>query len=203
MIDNDFFSVKVIKDTVQKIGGIWFDTGAYNANIIGVRKDRTIASNSFDDYILYIAKTEAGEWFYRKYECTTLPGLTQMVEPDHDSGVAILESNTQYRGAYKLGKHKGQYDALVQQGVGSVTIFRDNTKDSFIHLNPATKETGWFGINIHKAGNDSTFVGDWSAGCQVFKRAADFDSFIKLCKKSAAMWGNSFSYTLIDESKFH
>ena len=53
-------------------------------------------------------------------------------------------------------------------------------------------------INIHKAGADSTYVENWSEGCQVFKKSADFDAFMGICKKAATLGGNSFTYTLIE-----
>jgi hypothetical protein len=56
---------------------------------------------------------------------------------------------------------------------------------------------GVYGINIHKAGADSTYVENWSEGCQVFKKAADFEEFMSICRKSKNIHGNSFSYTLI------
>ena len=57
-----------------------------------------------------------------------------------------------------------------------------------------------FGINIHKAGQDSKWVDNWSHGCQVFKRVKDFDEFMKICKKASKIWGNKFSYTLIEST---
>ena len=57
-----------------------------------------------------------------------------------------------------------------------------------------------YGINIHKAGRDSTWVENWSAGCQVFKRVKDFDMFLSICKKAAKIHGNKFSYTLLESS---
>ena len=59
---------------------------------------------------------------------------------------------------------------------------------------------GVFGINIHKAGADSTYVENWSEGCTVFKKAADFEEFMKICRKSRDKHGNSFTYTLIESS---
>jgi hypothetical protein len=61
---------------------------------------------------------------------------------------------------------------------------------------------GMYGINIHKAGSDSTQVDRWSAGCQVFSRSADFAEFMSICYAAKNKWGNSFSYTLIDEPEF-
>ena len=57
---------------------------------------------------------------------------------------------------------------------------------------------GLYGINIHKAGADSTYVENWSEGCQVFKKSADFDKFLAICKKAASLSKNSFTYTLIE-----
>jgi hypothetical protein len=47
-------------------------------------------------------------------------------------------------------------------------------------------------------GVDSTYVENWSEGCQVFKRAADFEEFMTICRKSAKIHGASFTYTLIE-----
>jgi hypothetical protein len=57
---------------------------------------------------------------------------------------------------------------------------------------------GIYGINIHKAGADSTYVENWSEGCQVFKKSAEFDEFMGLVKKAATLHGNSFTYTLLE-----
>ena len=59
--------------------------------------------------------------------------------------------------------------------------------------------TGKFGINIHKAGENSNEVNNWSAGCQVFKKSKDFAEFMELVKKQKNLYGNTFTYTLIDK----
>jgi hypothetical protein len=43
-------------------------------------------------------------------------------------------------------------------------------------------------------------VENWSEGCQVFKKSADFDSFMKIMKKAATIHGPSFTYTLIESA---
>jgi hypothetical protein len=45
---------------------------------------------------------------------------------------------------------------------------------------------------------DSTFVENWSEGCQVFKRSKDFDQFMKICTKAEQIFGNKFTYTLLE-----
>jgi hypothetical protein len=57
-----------------------------------------------------------------------------------------------------------------------------------------------FGINIHKAGKDSTWVENWSEGCSVFKRSLDFDAFMKIVQQARKIWGNKFTYTLIEST---
>jgi hypothetical protein len=57
------------------------------------------------------------------------------------------------------------------------------------------------GINIHRAAPSGTTqrVDKYSAGCQVFNSANDFAEFIAAAKKHSNLYGNSFTYTLIDE----
>jgi hypothetical protein len=64
-------------------------------------------------------------------------------------------------------------------------------------------QEGIFGINIHKAGkfvNGSTQIDKWSAGCQVFSKESDFNEFMEICRKARDIWGNSFTYTLIESN---
>jgi hypothetical protein len=56
-----------------------------------------------------------------------------------------------------------------------------------------------YGINIHKAGQNSQDVDNWSAGCQVFQKSADFNQFMDMTTKHRNLYGNDFTYTLIDE----
>ena len=111
-------------------------------------------------------------------------------------GTAILAPG-QYRGAYKIGYHKG-YKALIQKK--SVRVYRDNNRDLVYDMNPKTTDEGVFGVNIHKAGYNSTYIDSWSAGCQVFKVNSEFVSFMNLVKKQVDnKMGETFTYTLINE----
>jgi hypothetical protein len=117
--------------------------------------------------------------------------------PLRKEGTAILKSG-QYRGSHQLGLHQGKYQALTQKN--PLPVFRDKDKDSEYDLIPESIQTGIFGINIHRSNpyTESELVDKWSAGCQVFKRVKDFNLFMGLCRKSSKIWGNSFTYTLID-----
>ena len=135
------------------------------------------------------------------FKCTTDPG-THWVENVMipKKGVAVLKPG-QYRGAYQIDKHRGNYDALCQRG-SEVTVYRDNNKDEFYDLSDDNTQTGYFGINIHRAtaraGKTSTQVDKWSAGCQVIASNDDWKTFIDICYKAKDVWGNNFTYTLIE-----
>jgi hypothetical protein len=111
------------------------------------------------------------------------------------AGVARLVEG-QYIDSHIMRLHAGKYEALGQNK--AVKVFRDPNKDMV--YDESKIQEGVFGINIHKAGADSTYVENWSEGCQVFKRSADFEEFMAICRKAKAANGNKFSYTLIESS---
>jgi len=172
-----------------------FESGNYNLNIIGIRSKDT-DPNQFDDRICAVYKDEDGTWTTKTWKITTDPGLFWLGHPMKVSGTAILVAG-QYRGSHKIAKHQGKYEALCQRK--PVKVYRDRNMDEVLDMSPETIEEGLFGINIHKAGVASTQVNKWSAGCQVFAHSSDFDDLIRLCKKASAIWGDSFTYTLIDD----
>jgi hypothetical protein len=114
-----------------------------------------------------------------------------------EQGTAILAEG-QYKNAYAIGLHRGQYEALIQ--VKPITIMRDYDRNAVLDFNNGKKESGLYGINIHRANSTGTTktVDKYSAGCQVFENASDFNVFLKLCEKHRSLYGNQFSYTLID-----
>jgi|TARA_R110000851_G_scaffold142839_2_gene281650 hypothetical protein len=188
-------NIKLLFDTKHYA---FFSKGDFNLNIIGVRGDNRKA-NKFDDNLFCIYKSK-GEWFADNYKITTDAGTHWLKNPMNDKGCAILKCN-QFRGAYQLGLHKGQYTALVQRK--EVEVYRDNDWDGMLDMNEENIEKGIFGINIHKSNprTESFNVDKWSAGCQVFKKKSSYDKFIRTCEKAKNMWGNSFTYTLINENE--
>lgn len=165
----------------------------YNLNIVGLR-NRFARTNYFDDTLAVYYERD-GIWCQHFYEATTMPGKDSLLKPENINGAAILVPS-QYEGAYKIGKHKGQYEALVQDE--AVDVYRDSNKDLVYDADKRTVQRGFFGINIHKASFGAKLVGPNSAGCQVFKYSNDFTSFMFLCKKAANFWGNKFTYTLVE-----
>ena len=169
----------------------------YDVNIVGVRNSDTgkKVTNLFDDKITISYKV-GGEWQYYEWDATTEPGKKGVLQFHNSKGVARLVPG-QYRGVYKISMHQGKYEALCQR-LGDVTVWRDGNKD--MNFDEVKQDTGMFGINIHKAGTVSSFVENWSEGCQVFKRVKDFNEFMDICRKAAAIYGNHFTYTLIESS---
>ena len=193
-----------IKTAVEKKGFKWFNDDAnksYDVNIVGIRNSSVgkKVTNVFDDYITISYKDESGNWQCFVWAATTDPGKKSMLEWDKmgiKGGCARLVPN-QYRTTWAIDLHQGKYEALCQR-LANVSVYRDADFDLEYDENKVT--TGMYGINIHKAGQDSAWVENWSAGCQVFKRVKDFDVFMRICKKAAKIHGNKFSYTLLESA---
>lgn len=184
-----------IKEILKEYGFVLY-TKPYQLNIVGLRS-KSVQSNSFDDEIHVFYTKPDGKWNYHIYPATTDPGTFWLNNPAYPQGTAILAQG-QNVDAYAIGKHRGMYEALVQ--LKPVTVIRDYDRDAILDFNNGTKEKGNFGINIHRASSSGTTktIDKYSAGCQVFKDADDFYVFMELCKHHAKLYGNSFSYTLID-----
>ena len=184
-----------IEGAVKAKGYAWFEGEKdFDVNIVGVRNSATgqKVTNAFDDQ-LTVSYKEGGVWKFHTWPATTDPGKKGVMEYHNAAGVARLVEG-QYRGSHTLGLHQGKYEALKQQK--PVKVYRDADKD--LEYDENKIQEGIFGINIHKAGADSTYVENWSEGCQVFKKSADFDSFMAICRKAAGIHGKSFTYTLIE-----
>ncbi len=191
------YTKEKIEKAVKAKGYVWFEDAGnkgFDLNIIGVRNSDTgkNVTNAFDD-VITLSYKENGQWVYKEWMNTTDPGTKGVKEYHNAAGVARLVTG-QYRGSHTIGLHQGKYEALKQQK--PVKVYRDANKD--MTYDETKIQEGVFGINIHKAGKDSTYVENWSEGCQVFKREADFNEFMTICKKAAGIWGASFTYTLIE-----
>jgi hypothetical protein len=191
------YTKEQIETAVKSKGYVWFEDTAnkgYDVNIVGIRNAATgqKVTNAFDDY-LTISYKENGQWKCHVWPATTDPGKKGVMEYHNKDGVARLVEG-QYRGSHIIRLHQGKYEALGQDK--PVKVYRDANKDMIYDENKITE--GVYGINIHKAGADSTYVENYSEGCQVFKRAADFEEFMKICRKSKDIHGNRFTYTLIE-----
>jgi len=190
------FTREQVEAAVKAKGYVWFEDASnkgYDVNIVGIRNASTgqTVTNVFDD-LLTISYKENGVWKFHSWAATTDPGKKGVREFHNAAGVARLVEG-QYRSSHIIRLHRGKYEALGQNK--PVKVWRDANKDMVYDENKI--QGGVFGINIHKAGADSTYVENWSEGCQVFKKSADFESFMKICRKAKDIHGNNFTYTLI------
>jgi len=184
---------------MKELGMVVFEDGAYNLNLFGIRSKGRNAGK-FDDLLGCAYKeSDGGEWRLAYWPATTDPGVYWLENPMKVAGCAALVADKQYRGAYKLGKHRGQYRALVQSG--PVEIYRDDDRDKVLDYDPSTIIEGRFGINIHKAGRESTVVGKWSAGCQVHATESGFNDMMSLVDKQfdAHPTWSKVSYVLLNQ----
>lgn len=169
----------------------------YELNIVGIRTDST-KPNSFDDFINVFYQDSNGNWMFHQFKATTDPGTYWLENPLNPQGTAILKHG-QYIGSHTIGLHRGKYTALVQKH--PLTVIRDYDRNAMLDFMNGKEETGLFGINIHRASQTgtTTYVDKYSAGCQVFASADDFNVFMQLCERHRQNYGNDFTYTLIDE----
>lgn len=189
--------VQLLKILKEKKWHVYTD--AYKLNIVGVR-NKNVNPKKFDDALFVFWKDAENKWNFRGYAITSDPSVHYLRTPMPGSGggTAILKEG-QYVDAYKIGLHRGEYPALVQQA--PVTVYRDYDRNALLLLRDKLTSTGQFGINIHRAKAQGTTdqIDLWSAGCQVFADAEDFKEFLSLLEKQRSLYGNSFTYTLIDE----
>jgi hypothetical protein len=193
------YSREQVEAAVKAKGYVWFEDAnnkGFDLNIIGVRNSAVgqTVTNLFDDHITVSYKENGVEKFHI-WPATTDPGKKGVQQYHNAAGVARLVEG-QYRGSHTLGLHQGKYEALKQQK--PVKVYRDANRD--LVFEESKVQEGIFGINIHKAGADSTYVENWSEGCQVFKKSADFEAFMAICRKAATIHGKSFTYTLIESA---
>lgn len=186
-------------ELLKKLEALGFKTfsGNYNLNLIGIRSKKQVP-NKFKDRFIIIYE-ENGHWHQLEFPFTSLPGHYYLTNPSRVTGTAVLIHNKQYRSCWKLGLHRGKYEALTQ--VGEMSVWRDNNKDSIADFDGPV-ETGYFGINCHRASEyrQSESVDRWSAGCQVLANPSHFAVLINLVKQQIKSgYGDTCSYILVQE----
>ena len=186
---------------IAKTEGYQIYTEPYKLNIWGFRSKNELP-NTFDDELHVFFKTSKArfsKWMYFVFKCTTDPGTYWLNNPMTPKGTAMLAPN-QYKDAYKIDLHRGKYYALCQK-LKKVNVIRDYNRNALLDFYNGNLDRGMFGINIHRARQTGTTytVDNFSAGCQVFQKASEFNFFMKLCEQHRKWHSNAFTYTLIDK----
>ncbi len=87
-----------------------------------------------------------------------------------------------------------------------MSVYRDPDRDSDLDIQDAVSDTGFFGINIHRANESraSVQVDRWSAGCQVLQDPDHFAFLMQLCERQRQKFqsGDAFTYTLLEQLDF-
>ena len=144
--------------------------------LMGPRKEKSL------EY--FPATTVPGPFFlvksFRNYYVAT--GAKGAINP---KGLAIVQPGVY---EFKIGKHRGQYEALVQSGnikVQRYSPIDDPAKATFNTYSPGNSETGGIGINIHRGlrtGSTPT-IDSHSSGCVVLKNSSDLNKILRDMKK--------------------
>jgi hypothetical protein len=189
-------TLKEVISSVQE-QGFELDKRPFKLNVVGIRNLADTMPDEFQDEIAYFYFDNNGNPVGNVARGTTSPSVYFLKNPMNLSGTAILKQG-QYKDAYSIGLHRGKYSALVQ--VKPVTVIRDKDRNSYLDFFSDT-QSGLFGINIHKATrkNNEAVIGQDSAGCQVYMYENDFNNMMSMANKSRDMYGNKFTYTLIDK----
>ena len=172
-------AIKALRKIVIQNGGMWND----KFNIVGFQN--TKSPGNWNDFFL----VHSSDKVYR-FVGTTDPGLYYTKKPLNSKGCAHMTRGF-HKNCWKLGKHRGKYEALIQTG-GKVKVWRDKNKD-YIN-NDSIVESGWFGINFHHGYNATVKIGRNSAGCQVVQNTENLSFIVRLFKGSGL---KSCSYTLV------
>lgn len=172
-------------------------------NIVGIR-NKALSPDKFDD-TLAIFHLIPGATDLLMFPITTDPSPYYLKNPVNSKGTAVLKED-QYVDTYAISQHSppsGNKHQAVCQRLAKVTVFRDGDKDG--KLNFKSPDLGMHGINIHRGPSN----GDWdsknknySAGCQVFADADDFNIFMSRARDERKNVGNVFTYTLLNQKDF-
>jgi len=179
------------------------DTMALN---IGAVRSKESQSDKFDDlgFCAWIDKDNKRNLF--TFPVTTDPGKYWLMNPMNKDGTIIMVPG-QYIEVYGKGLHNGEYDCFKQ--IAPIHYVRDYNKDSKLdfdlYRNPESlKIRGFWGINgtnLHRASKFKNVlsIGMYSAGCQVVRKALDFNILLDLREISANCGYQRWDYTLFEE----
>lgn len=160
-------------ELAERVGGIGFSLADNPVTIVGIRgyyRDTMGVSGRNDRGIYDDAIFLVTPGHFASYNANTDPSVYRAGQ-GKGSGKGMARLNPGVWRAHRFGLHRGKYMALIQTG-GSVTVTRDGTPDY--------ADSGWFGINIHRGGYNTTS----SLGCQTIY-PAQWAAFIESAQDQA------------------
>ena len=135
-MDNKIFTnIDNIKNVAKRLNYQVFESNVRNFNLnIWCIRSKYRTSGNFDDLMVMFYKDLSNKWQFNTFVITTDPSDISLIQSLNKLGTAIVY-NGQYPKAWKLGLHKGVYEALVQRG--NLTVIRDFNKDIILDI-PST-----------------------------------------------------------------
>ena len=217
--------------TSSKLNYKFFDKGAYNLNVIAERKD-DVFDNAPSDVLHVAYRDEKLKPKVLTIKWTTMPGTVGAVYTPITTGginvktgkwevvtgvAALVEA--QYLKTYKYVKNVDywlKYSFLQQ--VKPVMVYRDSNRDNIlnrtavIHTDEGLGQANLFKIHQHimsPKGVDSNVLNYiynnkpvvYTMGCQGSPEPS-FKKYIELVDKSAKLYGDILTYTLVGSSDF-
>lgn len=178
------YTYQELQDRFKVLGFQW-----PKFHLVGIRSKED-KPNYFDDLFYLI-----DDGNITQFKGTTNPGDDVLLAPKNSKGAAILEADKQYIDTWKPGIVGTRHEQFLQ--VKPITVFRDNNKDLKSDEN-GPKDTGYFGINIHRYNATQTFdkIDGASEGCQVFWNPVEFNNFLAIFKSTKL---DFLTYTLLRE----
>jgi lysozyme family protein len=139
-------------------------------------KRNSNAPGLFNDVRMVFDYADGAPRLLGSWTGSTQPGAYYTMKPLNPQGCANIYPGS-YR-AWKVGLHRGQYEALVQRG--TIKLTRDKNKD-FRREGDAVEVGDYEGVNQHHAANAGE-VGPHSAGCLVGKMVDGHEEFMRIVK---------------------
>ena len=196
-----------VASRIRRLGFEVFDSKPYDLTLFGIRARRRTqgivdGEHDWDDLIGVLFRDDVGEPVIIAAEATTDPGSHYLQDPLNDAGTAILLADFQHRQIWKLGQHRGQYEALVNR-VNPVAYVRDDDRDSVLDVDTLEAvQYGVIGANMHRASSKGLArqIGRYSAGCQVIRAPWDYERMMAIVRLQP-IWrrGSTYSYCLLNE----
>ena len=195
-----------LKAIVEKKGYFFFDEGKYNLNLIGERTS-LIYDDHFHDIFHCAYKDNNGTEQVLNLPFSTLPGSYWLAHPPTVEGVtgcAVIQPE-QYRGVYKfVDDYNGWLNYPYLYQVGFMDYWRDNGKSNNVdEMVPANNRI--YLTNMHRGSNPGV-TGytnyNWSEGCQIMEEPY-WKQVLPLLRLSIPIWGNLFTYTLMESKDFY
>ena len=112
------------------------DSYPINLNIWGIRSKSTCTKH-YNDVIVMFYERDFNIWECMVFEATTDPSNLNLETPVNNKGCAVLREGV-HKALWKIGKHKGQYKALVQ--ANPCQVIRDNNRDDKIDITDNTNK---------------------------------------------------------------